>query len=197
MEPPSTGGDPTQYPKLCLAAGNLFITFAALENAMNSRLKLHLAYLINPAGEDPFAMSIGLAIYGSMRFKTARDTMKRIMVVEKAPKAIQDAVQAIFNQIGEIEKLRDLLAHQALSPYGEPPNQVLSLMTLFTSRDAGAAKRYEVNETVVSLAANDLMTAINRTWCKGDRKAALFTEPTFDPSPIPWQYKPSMLKQLP
>jgi hypothetical protein len=157
-------------------------------------LKLHLANRIcgNAKAVDDIALSS--AIYGSMRFKAARDTIKRIMKTEATPKPIENFVLSAFEHIGHIETFRDCIAHQTTVPAIEGRGfwQVTDTITTRTVKDPKV--RVFTSDAVVA-AALDLVNAANRLGGNliGDRLYA----GEFDVSPVSWQYKPSMLKLVP
>jgi hypothetical protein len=181
-----------QYRQLCTAVGHLFITFARLEGALSAMLRMHLAGKM--VGEvDMRTLGLSSAIYGSMRFSTARDTIKRIMTTEKTDAKVQEFVLAVFAHIGHIQTLRDNVAHQQTVPAVE--DGYWQFTDLITTRDISKPKIYLFHPNVVSRAGTDLVTAGDRL-ARDQTGKQLFNPEKFDISPIPWLYKPSMLKLL-
>ncbi|MGB5020167.1 hypothetical protein [Sphingorhabdus sp.] len=182
------------YRELCMAVGHLFITFSRLEGTLAATLKLHLANQICGNAKSVNDIALSSAIYGGMRFKSARDTIKRIMTTENTPKEVEKFVLSIFEHVGHIETFRDHIAHQTTVPAIEGRGiwQVSDSITTRTIKEPKV--RLFTVEAVVS-AANDLATASNRLGghVVGDR----LYEDGFEISPVTWQYKSSMLKLVP
>lgn len=137
------------------------------------------------------AARMAAVVYGSMRMKAARDTMKRIAEAhEYAPKALEFH-EAFFSHIGLIESFRDKLAHQtAVEIAGD--EGIWLVTDVVTTRSYKNPKAYQFTAEAILAAAQDLVlatVAIGSFLKKGPRRSA--------PKLPPWRYKPSMLKFLP
>lgn len=109
-----------------LCSGFLFYEFAHLEAMLARTLKTYVAESFNGTTDmsaDDYWERVALssAVIGSQRFSALRDLYKRLQSL-KVPNAEQTAMtNAIFSQLGEIQYLRDRLAHQksvqACRPY--------------------------------------------------------------------------------
>jgi hypothetical protein len=96
------------YGVLCKAVGLLFLQWAKLENEMAASLRLHLYRQIRSTSKHG---ELASAVYGSMRMKASRDTMKRMaQELDYGEKALAFH-HAFFMHIGHIEDFRDKLAH--------------------------------------------------------------------------------------
>ena len=181
-----------EYRELCSVVGHLFMAFSRLEGALAALLKLHLGDKLPK--DSHVQQTLPSAVYGSMRFKAARDTLKRVMGVERTPDATRKFVSGVFEQIASIESLRDMLAHQQTVPADEgwPFWQITDLMS---TRDIPNTKIYIITPSDISKAADDLVNVGLRLGSNSALKG-IFTGDGFDISPIPWLYKPSMLKLL-
>jgi len=193
MDTPRVRDIDEDYRILCATVGHLFISFARLEGSLSAALRLHLG---NQFAADVSA-NAGLpsAIYGSMRFRATRDVMKRIMTVEGTPKTIKAFVLGVFEQVGHIEHLRDLLAHQQTVPAeeGSPYWQITDLVTTKSLKDT---RIYLVTPDMIRAASDDLVTA-NKKLGNFEVTDKLFISPHFDASPVPWRYKSSSLVLVP
>ena len=81
--------------------------FGRLEGTLTAALKLHLAMRMKDGNPSASEVALTSAVYGSMRFKAIRDTIKRIMHVEETPKRNADFVRLLFEHVGHVENLRD------------------------------------------------------------------------------------------
>lgn len=181
------------YRDLCVAAGHLFIMFARLEGTLSAALKLHLANRMSQDDPDPETAALPSAIYGSMRFKSARDAMKRIMTTEATPAAAQVFVLSTFEQIGHIEDLRDKIAHHQVVPAYEGAEGYWQVTDAVVTRDVRNPRVWVFDVDAVANAAMDLVQAGKRLG--GHRVGSrLFVSPEFETAPATWLYKPSMLK---
>jgi hypothetical protein len=194
-EPSLDEVDQAQYATLCTAVGHLFITFARLEGVLASMLKLHLA---GDMGDmtDIAKVAKSSAIYGSLRFKAARDSIKRIATVEGAAEKTFSFVLSVFEQVAHIEDLRDKIAHHQLVPStsGQPDRWVIHDATV--TRDIRKPKVYVIHTNSIVLAAMDLNTAAARLG-SGARPGHILIAAEDDLSSISWLYAPSMLKLIP
>ena len=186
--------DLTEYQLLCIAVGSLFLNWADFEGGLTAGLKLHLLAQfksVNKAESNKAARMVA-AIYGSQRMKAARDTMKRLASVEDIePKRVRFA-EAVFAHIGNIETLRDKLAHQSLVE--TPEDHVWRLHDIMTTRALMEPKLYEIKTQALYHAAADVKLAGLRLSGLLDKRSLAGR---FDLTPPTWQYKASMLKPLP
>lgn len=193
MVPSSDNGLNDAYRALCMGVGHLFINFGRWEGALSAMLRLHLAEAAGSSMGDKVAISLSSAIYGSMRYKAARDTINRINVVEALDGASSIFLEGVFAQAGHIEGLRDKLAHQAIVPSIDAEHGYWQVSDQTVTRDLKKVKIYTFDVEAVIAAANDLNIATDRL---GNRAASpkLFGE--LSTEPIAWQYKPSMLRHV-
>lgn len=178
--------------RFCEAVGQLLLAFAGVENQLQALLKLHLMQQITTDPDDSKVVGMVAAIYGSMRFSASRDTMKRIMAVENTPNEHAVFAKDLFDHLGNIQSLRDMLAHQALEmPDGDGP---WTLHDVFTTRDTSKPKTFALRTDDLTLAGYDLFAACDRIG-GFEAEGTLFSGG--DTSLVSWLYKPSMLKFLP
>lgn len=182
------------YQELCLSIGHLFVTFARVEGTLGATLKLHLA---NKMGKinDAENVAVSSAIYGGLRFTAARDTIKRLMSVEKPDQALVDFALGVFSQIGHIQDLRDKIAHQQLVQAFEGSGSMWQLVDTITSREIRNPKVFVFDTDAVSRAGNDLNTAAHRLG--GNPGPGILDGLLNDVTPIEWLYRPSMLRYVP
>lgn len=178
-----------QYPLLCEAVGYLFLQWAMLENEMAASLRNHLQRRMRNREKGYL---IACSVYGSMRMKASRDTMKRIITeLDCGPKAL-NFHQKFFAQIGHIEDLRDKLAHQFVVKANKEYDGVWHTADIVTTRSYTNFKVYEFRTEAIVSAAQDLTAAANmigQYLPKAARRSA--------PQLPAWKYKPSMLKLRP
>jgi hypothetical protein len=178
------------YDDLCKAVGSLFIRWARLENSLAAGLRLHLAERM-PAknqAERLRNMQTVCAVFGSMRLKDSRDTMKRIATEECYAENVMEHFKLVFAHIGHIGSLRDTLAHQQLKPTETPGTWHLT--NIATTRTVRSALTYQTTTDAIGFASEDLFNAA--AYLDG-----FMTDDKFRPMQLAWQYKPSMLRLLP
>ncbi|HMG48785.1 MAG TPA: hypothetical protein VK614_15160 [Allosphingosinicella sp.] len=158
-------------------------------------LKLHLANNVSEDTSQTRTIALASAVYGSMRFKTSRDTINRILTTEPPKKTKAARLAAIFAHLGNIEKLRDYIAHQQISPVSQPMDGNWQISTLFSAKDLTKTAVFHFKTEAVNAASSDLTVALQRLGGR-DVGTSLIDALIDDASPIPWQYKPSMLKQV-
>jgi len=184
-----------QYRYLCLAVGHLFISFGRLEGVLSSILRLHLANNIADL-DKANSLVLSSAIYGSMRFKSARDTVRRLAKSEGVSPEMDTYLDSIFSHVGHIENLRDKLAHQAVVPVHpdhltQDGDWQVSDQTV--TRDIKNPKVYVFSSDLVTDAANDLIAAADHLGVRVEKK--LFENIKIEP--LSWLYKPEKLKHVP
>jgi hypothetical protein len=181
-----------EYRHLCLAVGHLFITFARLEGCLSSILKLHLADAMGGM-TDKRKVRLSSAIYGSMRFAAARDTIKRLAAAESVSEQTVTFANSIFAHVGAIQDLRDRIAHHQIVPAFEGAGAYWQVSDQIATRDIRRPKVYVFDSVAVVSAANDLNTAAVRLG--GPAKSGHVLQAVErDLQPIAWLYKPSMLR---
>lgn len=157
-------------------------------------LRLHLANNLAACGEHQ-SLVLSSAIYGSMRFKASRDTMRRLAAAELAPEGVNKFLDDVFAQVGHIESLRDKIAHQVIVPSVSPGEGFWQVSDQTVTRDLKKLKIYLFDTAAVEAAAADLTTAGSRL---GNQTVGtrFFANEGFDLTPIAWRYKSSMLKHV-
>jgi hypothetical protein len=177
------------------AIGRLIICFSYFEGSLAAHLRLHLAANM-PYKTAQDGTALAAAIYGSMRMKTARDTIKRICAVEETPEPVQQFVDDVFSHVGHIEKLRDLLAHQAVLPTQITRGRWVS-SDLSTTKTLRQIKYYSFTTEAVIAASLDLEVAMIGLAPKKLKGPKLFEDGFLDLSPLTCRYKQAMLKLEP
>ena len=187
------------YDQFCREVGKLILGFGNLENTLSICLKWHLrdAMIILKPNH---AASLSSAVYGSMRFKSSRDTIKRILKAERAGDQLAAFLAGAFVQMAHIEELRDKIAHQAVIEPRESHSGQWEAWDVFTTRDPENDRVWSFSLDAVAMAADDSHAFVERisTYLDVHREnvnSTLFGN--LDVSPIAWRYKPSTLKLLP
>ena len=191
----SNSGLNEKYRELCTLVGHLFIAFARLEGTLSSILKVHLAQQIDQS-ETVESIALSSAIYGSMRFKAARDTIKRIASSEENSKESLDLALKIFAQVAQIEDFRDKIAHQQMTPAYDGASAYWQITDVTSTRDIRNPKVYVFDSDAVGAAAEDLLIAGSRLG-KNSTKTSILSGLSSDLSPVSWHFKSSMLKLVP
>lgn len=183
-----------EYQNYSLNLGHLINTFGRMESLLTSALKLHLAMNIG-SPTDTRAMQLASAIYGSMRLRAARDTVKRVLDADDAPTARRARVEKVFEQLGHIESLRDKLAHQIVTPAHSDLGAYWQVSDHVTTRKLKQIKVWVFDTAAISHAAADLDKAAHFLGAMpiSDR---LFSH--LDEAALPnWKYNASMLREVP
>jgi hypothetical protein len=153
---------------------------------MAASLRMHLGRQFRASAKSG---ELASAIYGSMRMKNSRDTMKRLaQELDYGPKALKWH-QDFFAHIGELEEFRDKLAHQVLRPLNKDADGSWKVTDIVTTRTYRNVKEYHFDTAAVMACAHDINLAahsIGDFLKKGAKRSA--------PALPAWQYKPSMLK---
>ncbi len=179
-----------EYKNLCVVVGHLFLTFGRLEGVLSAVLRVHLSNRLSPTSEGSYDIGIPAAVYGSMRYSNLKDTVNRITSYEEMPAVQKSFLGSIFKQCGDIQALRDVIAHQQMMGF-DKSTDAWEWAGLTTTRDPKNTPIYQITANSISHAAWDLGIA-------SDRIGVLQTEPkllqpNLNIEPISWRYKPSML----
>ena len=141
---------------LCTMVGALFITWARLESEMAATLRHFLTYRMRDKHKG---LVISSAIYGSMRMKASRDTMKRLATELRYGPKLAGFHEAFFTQIGHIEDLRDKIAHNVVKSADEKLDGHWTVSDLATTRTISKYKTYEFESEALVAATTDLKHA--------------------------------------
>jgi hypothetical protein len=182
------------YNDFCTCVGHLFITFARLEGTLASLLRIHLSNTLMPSTADHQAAQLASALFGAMRFKAARDTLRRIVTVRGATPEVEGFLDGFFAHLGHIENLRDKLAHLMVVPSEDPAEGYWQVSDVTVTRNLKNLKVFVFDTSAVHFAAADLVTAAHRL---GGGKFSELDPSTLDISPVAWRYRQEMLKLVP
>jgi hypothetical protein len=172
--------------------GILFLRFARLECHLNDCLRFNLTWKIDTREWDNRS-GFAAAVYGSQRFKTSRDTIKRIVQEEGRLEPAQiAALGTVFEQIGHIAALRDKFAHQV---FGRDPSKPASwlISDTCTTRDIRNSKVWSLETKALIAASSDIRVALE--WIGDPHQSGTLLKklPTEPPT---WRYKSSALELL-
>lgn len=101
---------PTDWDDYYAALGRFMHQFSAMENGLNGYLAQFLALAIVPS-DSPKAFLIIRAAVGGQRMAPLRDSMKRILRITRASPQMRDKIDAILDHVGNLQFVRDRLAH--------------------------------------------------------------------------------------
>ncbi len=149
------------------------------------------------AGRDhPRDYQIAVCMLGGMRMSGLKDSIKRLVRILQLPKETKEAVDKALSHLGDIQFLRDRLAHHFTRLYGPEKPSVLVNDDYASIRELAKTRPLEFPVSALVAATNDLYQI----------KQVL--DPLFsDFVPLPegeikltfkfelptWQYKPSAL----
>jgi hypothetical protein len=179
-------GPGTPWSLFAEAVGLLFLSWAKLENEMAASLRLHLSRQLRTGAKKGEVVS---AVYGSMRMKNSRDTMKRLAQELDYGEKCLKWHQEFFTHIGHLEDFRDKLAHQLARPVNATADGQWKVSDIVTTRTWRSVKEYHFDTEAVTACGHDINLAahsIGDFLKKGAKRSA--------PALPPWRYKPSMLK---
>lgn len=188
-----------EYERLCLQVGHLFIMFGRLEGTLSSLLRLQMSHRLAGGAKrgttkSKESVKIAAAVYGSMRFQAARDTIKRLMDIQNLDPEHREGVDSIFIQMGHIQALRDALAHQQIFKAYKDKLDVWYLSDVATTRAFKTAHFRVFHLSAIAHATADLDAATHLFGSEMIRRE-IIAKPARFAEPQPWQYKPSMLVQ--
>jgi hypothetical protein len=178
--------------KMCEATGRLILAFAQVETVLSACLRFNLSNKID-VRLSPNTTGFAAAVYGSLRFKASRDTIKRVVHEErKLTEAQIQNLGDVFEHIAHIANLRDKLAHQlAVIPPTKPDVWLLS--DTYSTRRFHSRQTWQITSENVQEAASDLAAA-RELFMVGLTSGILLKN--VPETPPTWRYKPSALKLL-
>lgn len=183
-----------EYQLYSLHLGHLVNTFGRMETLLMSALKLHLAMNIG-SPTDVRAMQLAASIYGSMRFKAAKDTVKRILEVEEGPAQRRKIASEVFEQLAHIEDFRDKLAHQIVTAAHSDLGAFWQVSDHVTTRKLRSLKVWVFDTVALKYATSDLEAAAQLL---GHKPVTNQLFDHLDHAELPkWSYKSSLLKVVP
>jgi len=170
------------------ALGRLNDAFTAAEIDLTACIKL-LATRDMP---EPQA-DIVVALIGGMRMKAAKDIINRLLRVCGQSKATQEHISKVFGQLGEIQWLRDRLAHHLTMRTGKgistPKPFINSGIDTYLELDKVVTFGFDVE--ALDAATADLMVIPDHLGTIWEAILANLPAPTLAlPS---WRYRASML----
>lgn len=184
------------------ALGRFMHSFSMLEVGVNDLITIHVADSIST---DWAKLDLVKSIIGGLRFKPARDTLKRLPRVSRFDDETREEVDRIFKHVGEIHFLRDRLAHNAAGPVKVGDEWWFASSNQVNIREGEDLEVIRFTVEMLHNAADDLFRAdallrrnvdgLNRMLSRVARVtdpdyAARLREP-----PAPWLYKPSQLRR--
>ena len=187
------------YDTLCRVTGQLFLSWARLETNLAANLRQFLTFTMTPGFRGRrFPYDVSAAIFGSARFKTTRTMITDLVKVTSGNQDVMAFLNTFFTHLGNIEDLRNKLAHQTLTPTTNPVSETWQLSDFVTTKHFGSVKRWTIAPQAIHYAAQDTVTA-------GTKFLGILVPHVFDryhtlPFNLeqpPWLYKPSMLALQP
>lgn len=170
-----------------LALGEFNNAFTGVEHLLVCSIKNTLQREMK-ADADEWLLSAAL---GGMRMSPAKDTVKRLLRVQSASKEIRDCVDKAFAQLGDIQWLRDRLAHHLTLLRGTDEKHMLINLDYASAREPEKSEFIGFMPIVLRAASEDLVAIkalIDTLMCI--HHGIIPGEKVEIPS---WRYKPSML----
>lgn len=176
-----------------LTIGMFYHQFTEMEH----QLACLIRNLITERRDTPRDYFIAVALLSGSRMGTLMDTVKRLLRILGVDKATKEAVDKIFAHLGDIQFLRNRLAHHFTRPFGPDKPDVWVNDDFASVKEAHKDRPLEFTLKTVRNAGNDLATMKEYldplfsdyiSLPPGELKL------TFDPSALPtWRYKPGGL----
>lgn len=188
-ELPKTGPD---WPAFYTALGEMMHEFASMESALGISISLYLESLVRYPLESPPNLKAVVrrvaalkAVAAGGRVATLRDTLNRLLRVSGANE-IQNAIEPLFQQLGEIHFFRDRLAHHPAGANDTDNPGQFYVSNIYSVRENEKQETIYFDPSSLTAMANDLRELRRRLL------AAVLAIPDERP-PQPWSYKPSQL----
>ena len=169
-----------------MASGRFFHAYTALECELNDAVYAAITRFT----KHKTRTRVLLAVLGGQRMSAAKDTLNRLLRATNAnPKRLEFA-RALFHQLGEIQFLRDRLAHSITTVSDDNPPQFIN-MNFVNIRELSKFEDITFDVDVLEAATLDLYAMrgmarklVNHYVGKGSQAV---------PKLPAWHYKPSML----
>lgn len=188
-----------EYDLFCRRVGHLFIMFARIEGSLSSSLRLQLLSRLGTSPEsidlnksfDSF--NISSAVYGSMRYQAAKDMFKRMMDIQNIESSLRQNIDITFNQIGEIQKFRDILAHQQVMRLENQQENIWYIQNAVTLKSITGIKVQKFHVDVIADATDDLSLILDIFGNGPVVSNDIIPDPTRFETLPKWKFKPSLL----
>lgn len=175
----------THYQLFYTALGHLHHSFTNIEDLLSCVILNDVQRIAHP---DNLVDSLILrTVLPTGRIKPLMDTINRLMRIKSTDNERVAFIKSCFEQIGQIQFLRNRLAHY--TTYKSSENQRKSWVNIdyATAKETDKLKVILFDTDTLSKAANDLVQISKRI-------SGVFSVPDFDVRPEPWTYKSSLLE---
>jgi hypothetical protein len=167
--------------------GEFYNAYTSMEHMLTCAIKNTLSRQMKDDGQEWLVN----AIVGSMRMAPAKDTVKRILRVEKADRKKQEALAAAFAQLGDIEWLRNRLAHNRTLLKGDDKRHMFINVDFASAKEEGKSEFVGFQPATIRAASEDLVAITKLTDDIMSMHHGLIPDA---PLQLPaWRYKPSLL----
>lgn len=183
-----------------MALGRFMRASAEAENAINGLL---IEYVEERYDKKEPGASLIAAVIGGIRLKPMLDTFRRVVRLGGMPLEAQTELAEIFGHLGEIQFLRDKLAHNAV--YREPKDEPgwFGVTNVRVAREKQSVEDIIFSVDTLDAATSDLNVAVTFVdrllhpleWAEMDR--ARESDPSFVGHTAygAWRYKASALER--
>lgn len=174
--------------------GRFYHAYTDLEHQLTCGVTL----VVTEGREHGPAYNTAIAVLGGMRMSPLKDTTKRLLRILRVPQERKEAVDTIFAHLGDIQFLRDRLAHHMTRQIEERPGVWIN-DDYAAIREFDKSKKLEFELSALDAATSDLeiikmlVDGIYTDYLTAPPGVAFRVFPEKLPS---WQYKPSMLSPL-
>jgi len=186
----STSEDPRTraYNEYFLLSGSVFYGFGRAESSLAATLRMFVtSQMREDTGPIWQRLAVAATILGNVRYATLKDTYKRLLALQEPSEELSQSVDAVFQHMGDIQFLRDRMAHYLLKPLDTSYDGTWLSEDIAATRDFYSPKTYKFNVSALRAAFLDLK----------DVPVLLqdaLGNPAAKPIELPaWRYKPSML----
>jgi hypothetical protein len=182
------------------ALGRMMHNFACVEDILNTAVSTFVfnpsPYVEGPDMDWYRTLDAIKAVTGGMRIAVLRDALKRLLRVHKASKKSRDEIAFVFAQLGEIQYMRDRLAHNAAVPMPPFGSGLYSTNNLSTASEFEKFDEILFTTSMLDNMADDLaeipffihQALYPERWRPVRRRGR-------PPQPHSWRYKPSELER--
>ena len=172
------------YEPLYLALGRFHHAFAHAEDAMGSLIGQTVSMSTIPGSTLDFQVVKAVLELG--RFQTKMEIVQRILRVKRAKHKRIAFAKTCFSHLSDIQSFRNSITHNLTWKTAPRWNKSWVLADYSTVKEYVNMKVTMFDTDAIDKAANDIVESTYRI-------SGIFQDQDFDPSPISWQYKSSLL----
>jgi hypothetical protein len=198
---------PKEFEEYISALGLFMHMYGRAESDLTVSILNYVRARLTPT--NPGDHFIIQALVGPQRFGPARDSIKRLMRISGATAEQHAEVKRVLDHLGDIQFLRDRIAHGSATPDLSKQGSWWGTSTLTSARELGSGEILYFTPQMLRAAAEDLkhipdllFEALSPEMVEAARKYTANEPPNRERDALvaarraPWRYKPSQLRRV-